>query len=108
MRFPQPGFSTPWAPLCASVYSFPRASEEVGIVRYLPHTNPDCGHAETRMIARYRMYLFSTLFLLTILAGCKVDSINPISSSESAQPDVTLYGVWRYKAKGEVTYVHIG
>ena len=60
------------------------------------------------MIARYRMHLFPTLLLLMILAGCKVDSINPISSIESAQPDVTLYGVWRYKAKGEVTYVHIG
>jgi hypothetical protein len=60
------------------------------------------------MIARCKVYLFPTLLLLLSLAGCKVDSINPISPVESAQPDTTLYGVWRYKAKGELTYVHIG
>jgi len=60
------------------------------------------------MIARYKMYFFSMLLLLMSLAGCKVDSVNAISSLESAQPDVTLYGVWRYKAKGELVYVHIG
>ena len=60
------------------------------------------------MMARYKVHLFPVLLLLVSLAGCKVDSINPISSVESAQLDTTLYGVWRYKAKGELTYVHIG
>lgn len=46
--------------------------------------------------------------LLLSLVGCKVDSINPISSVDDAQPDIALYGVWRYRAKGELTYVHIG
>ena len=59
------------------------------------------------MIARYKV-LFPLLLLLIGLAGCKVDSINPISSPDNAQPDGALYGVWRYKAKGELTYVHIG
>jgi hypothetical protein len=60
------------------------------------------------MIARYQAYCFSMLLLLISVAGCKVDSISPISSLESTQPDVTIYGVWRYKAKGELVYVHIG
>ena len=60
------------------------------------------------MIARCKTYFFSVLLVLMSLAGCKVDSINPISPLESAQPDATLYGVWRYKAKGELVYVHIG
>jgi hypothetical protein len=55
-----------------------------------------------------RKISFPLLLLLISLAGCKVDSINPISSLDNAQPDVTLYGVWRYQAKGELTYVHIG
>ena len=59
-------------------------------------------------MARYRMFLFPVLLLLMSVAGCKVDSINPITSLESTQPDVALHGVWRYKAKGELTYVHIG
>lgn len=59
------------------------------------------------MIARYTIAIFATL-LVTGLAGCKVDSINPISPIESAQPDAALYGVWRYREKGELTYVHIG
>lgn len=45
---------------------------------------------------------------LALLAACKIDSINPISPVESAQPDAGLYGLWRYRAKGELTYVHIG
>jgi hypothetical protein len=52
--------------------------------------------------------LFPLLLLLTGLAGCKVDSINPISSPEDAQPDTAIHGVWRYRAKGELTYLHIG
>ena len=60
------------------------------------------------MIARYRMCSALMLLLLLSLAGCKVDTINPISSAATAQPDVSLYGVWRYRANGELTYLHIG
>jgi hypothetical protein len=60
------------------------------------------------MMLRSKKYCFSALLLLLSLAGCKVDSINPISPLETAQPDSTLYGVWRYKEKDELTYVHIG
>ena len=59
------------------------------------------------MIAKHKIF-FPLLLLLISLAGCKVDSMNPISSLDDAQPDVALYGVWRYQAKGELTYVHIG
>ena len=60
------------------------------------------------MVAR-NVAFFPLLLLLAIaLAGCKVDSINPISAPDGAQPDVALYGVWRYKAKGDLSYVHIG
>lgn len=57
-----------------------------------------------------RLSLFPLLLMLLVmgLASCKVDSINPIASLDSTQPDAALYGVWRYKAKGELTYVHIG
>lgn len=48
------------------------------------------------------------LLLIAVLAGCKVDSVNPISPLESAQPDTAIYGVWRFKSKDELTYVHIG
>ena len=48
------------------------------------------------------------LFLVVGLAGCKVDSINPISAGDDARPDTALYGVWLHKEKGELTYVHIG
>jgi len=59
------------------------------------------------MIAKHKIF-FPLLLLLISLVGCKVDSMNPISSLDDAQPDVALYGVWRYQAKGELTYVHIG
>jgi hypothetical protein len=48
------------------------------------------------------------LSLVVGLAGCKVDSINPIAALDATQPDTALYGVWRYKAEGELVYVHIG
>lgn len=48
------------------------------------------------------------LLLTAVLAGCKVDSVNPISSFESARPDTAIYGVWRYKDKDELSYLHIG
>jgi hypothetical protein len=57
---------------------------------------------------RYRMCYFAMVLLLSSLAGCKVDSVNPISPIASAQPDVALYGVWRYKDGGDLSYVHIG
>jgi hypothetical protein len=60
------------------------------------------------MIAGHKVGFFPLLLLLMGLAGCKVDSINPISSLDNAQPDAALYGVWRYKEKDELTYVHIG
>jgi hypothetical protein len=59
------------------------------------------------MIAREKL-LLPLLLLLAALAGCKVDSINPISSGDSERPNAALYGVWLYKAEGELTYVHIG
>ena len=42
------------------------------------------------------------------LGGCKVDSIHPISPLVASQPDAALHGVWRYKSKDDLTYVHIG
>jgi hypothetical protein len=48
------------------------------------------------------------LLLIAVLAGCKVDSVNPISSFDSARPDTAIYGVWRYKDKDELSYLHIG
>lgn len=64
-------------------------------------------HAETAMIARCR-WAFLPLLLVLALAACKVDSTNPITPVDSAQPDTALYGVWRFRAPGELTYVHIG
>lgn len=43
-----------------------------------------------------------------VLAGCKVDAIEPIVPLASAQADPALYGVWRYREQDEVTFVHIG
>ncbi len=60
------------------------------------------------MISRRRMSVLLLLPLLMCLAACKIDSVNPISPLESAQPDPALYGLWRHRAKGELTYVHIG
>lgn len=59
------------------------------------------------MSARCRL-AFLPLLLVMALAGCKVDSTHPITPVASAQPDIALYGVWRHRAQGELTYVHIG
>jgi hypothetical protein len=48
------------------------------------------------------------LLLAAGLAGCPVDSVNPISPVETAEADPAIHGVWRYQAKDELTYVHIG
>ena len=58
------------------------------------------------MIAR--PFLICIALLLATLAGCKVDSIQPLSAADNAKPDTALYGVWRYREKDEVTYLHIG
>lgn len=55
-----------------------------------------------------RLSVAPLLLLTAVLAGCKVDSVNPISSFESARPDTAIYGVWRYKDKDELSYLHIG
>ena len=60
------------------------------------------------MMKRCRTHVVALLFLVVGLAGCKVDSINPISAGGDARPDAALYGVWQHKARGELTYVHIG
>jgi len=60
------------------------------------------------MLARYGLSMVPLLLLIVGLAGCKVDSVNPISSFDSAQPDTAIYGVWRYKAKDDLSYIHIG
>ena len=57
------------------------------------------------------MECFASLLLLLLvmgLTGCKVDSIHPISAIDATQPDAALHGLWRYKAKGDLVYVHIG
>jgi hypothetical protein len=60
------------------------------------------------MLARYWNSVVPLLLVVATLAGCKIDSVNPISPFESAQPDTAIYGVWRYKAKDELSYIHIG
>ena len=55
-----------------------------------------------------RLSVAPVLLLIAVLAGCKVDSVNPISSFDGAQPDTAIYGVWRYKAGDELSYIHIG
>ena len=42
------------------------------------------------------------------VAGCPIDSVNPISPIETAEADPAIMGLWRYQAKDEVAYVHIG
>ena len=55
-----------------------------------------------------RLSVAPLLLLTAVLAGCKVDSVNPISSFESARPDTAIYGGWRYKDKDELSYLPIG
>ncbi len=58
---------------------------------------------------RLRLLLLWTLVATAaVLAGCKVDSVEPIVATASAQADPALYGVWRFREKDELTYVHIG
>jgi len=54
------------------------------------------------------MPFVALLVLVIALAGCKVDSLNPISAAADAHPDAALYGAWLHREKGELTYVHIG
>ena len=56
----------------------------------------------------YRWSVVPVLWLIAVMAGCKVDSVNPISPIDRAQPDTAIYGVWRYKAGDELSYIHIG
>ena len=51
---------------------------------------------------------FLLLLLAAGLAGCPIDSVNPISPVETAEADPAIHGLWRYQAKDEVAYVHIG
>lgn len=60
------------------------------------------------MLARYRMWVVALPLLAMGLAGCKVDSVNPITALDSTQPDASIYGLWRYKSKDELTYIHVG
>ena len=46
--------------------------------------------------------------LATVLAGCKVDAVEPIVPLADARADSALFGVWRYREKDEVTYLHVG
>ncbi len=55
-----------------------------------------------------RLWVVPVLLLIAVLAGCKVDSVNPISSFDRAQPDTAIYGVWRYQAGDDLSYIHIG
>jgi hypothetical protein len=48
------------------------------------------------------------LLLAIGLAGCRIDSVNPISPIETAEADPAIHGLWVYQAKDEVAYVHIG
>lgn len=55
-----------------------------------------------------RLSVAPLCLLIAVLTGCKVDSVNPISSLDSTQPDTAIYGVWRYQDKNELSYIHIG
>ena len=72
--------------------------------------NAGSSHYESSiMTCRWNVSLSLLLLpLVTGLTGCKVDSIHPISAIEATQPDPALHGLWRYKAKGDLVYVHIG
>jgi len=54
--------------------------------------------------------MMATLALAVVagLAGCKVDTVHPISAAGVTPPDRSIYGAWQYREKGELTYVHIG
>lgn len=60
------------------------------------------------MTSRFTRLCLSLLLALIALAGCRIDSVNPISAVETAEADPAIHGVWRYVAKDEVAYVHIG
>jgi hypothetical protein len=61
------------------------------------------------MTCRWNLSLSLLLLLLVMgLTGCKVDSIHPISAIDATHPDPALHGLWRYRAKGDLVYVHIG
>jgi len=56
-----------------------------------------------------RLFAWSMLLgLFAVLAGCKVDAVEPIVPLASARADPALYGVWRYRERDAVTYVHVG
>ena len=55
-----------------------------------------------------RLSVAPLCLLIAVLTGCKVDSVNPISSFDSTKPDTAIYGVWRYQDKDELSYIHIG
>lgn len=55
-----------------------------------------------------RLFAAPLLLLIAGLTGCKVDSVNPISSLDGARPDTAIYGVWRYQDKDELSYIHVG
>ena len=57
---------------------------------------------------RNRRFVAPLLLLIAVLAGCKVDAVNPISPFDSSRPDTAIYGVWRYQDKDELSYLHIG
>ncbi len=54
------------------------------------------------------LVLLTLCLAASVVAGCKVDTVEPIVPIASAQADARLYGVWRYRDKGELIYVHIG
>lgn len=60
------------------------------------------------MICLRLLALSMVAALAAVLAGCKVDAVEPIVPLASAQADPALYGVWRFREKDDLTYVHIG
>jgi hypothetical protein len=55
-----------------------------------------------------RNFFVCIALLAATLGGCKVDSVEPLSAAATATPDASLYGVWRYREKDAITYLHIG